>query len=259
MLKYPDARTLERYYYLRARFSNACIYKDLDERTCAQAGKSRRTLHKWLVKLYEAGMCGKHNVTGHWVLVGRKITDNRYAGYNPNPTKNIKHNCRLRLTNTCSILDVRKEIQRALLEQKLRQIRFAVAKVNEDRPLTADQAFSGRRQHHQVTAASKKYSKESGRGLGHVATTIDVLAQAMRTGRSTASKRTRELERSGDLSVLRRKRRVPSTYLEAHRDPDKFQHTWGARYFMGKGGYCFINAHSLYMEIRHHRYNPRQC
>lgn len=252
LLEHPRKDLLEKFYYLRSRFQNSCIYKGLDARTCARAGKSKRTLNKWLVKLYENGLCGKHKKKGHWMLMGNRVMDGRYAMFSPSPTKTVKHNCRLRLTNNCSILDVRKEIERALLEQKLRQIRFAVAKVNEDRPLTTDQALTGRKQHHQVLRSTRKHSMESRRGLGHVATNLSTLAEAMRTGRSTTSKRLKALETSGDLSILRRKRRVPSSYLEALHDPEKFQRTWGARYFMGKGGYCFINATSLYMELRNH-------
>lgn len=253
--KHPSPEAVRVYTYLCARFQNKCIYAGLDERTCARAGVSKRTLQRWLRMLYRLSLCGRHKVKNHYVLMGLKVMEGRFHHFSPNPTKAQKHQCRLRLTNTCTMAEVRQEIARALAEQELRQTAYAVAKLNEDRPLTADQAFSGRRVHHQVNACTRSLM-ESRRGLGHTAVGVGAFAAVMRVSRSTASKRLRQMEKSGDMSILRRKRLVPDTYVEGHRKPGEFQRTWGVRYFRGRGGWCWINATSLFKATRNHR-KPR--
>jgi DNA-binding transcriptional regulator YhcF (GntR family) len=253
--QHPRSDAVRIYHYLCARFQNKCIYAGLDERTCARAGVSKRTLQRWLRMLFRLQLCGRHKVMGHYVFMGMKVMEGRFPHFSPNPTKAQKHQCRLRLTNQCTMAEVRQEIARALAEQELRQTAFAVAKLNEDKPLTVDQAFSGRQIHHQVLACTRSLM-ESRRGLGHTAVSVSAFAAAMRVSRSTASKRLRQMEKAGDMSILRRKRLVPDSYKEAHAEPREFQRTWGARYFRGRGGWCWINATSLFKATRDHR-KPR--
>jgi len=253
--QHPRPEAVRVYTYLCARFQNKSIYAGLDERTCARAGVSKRTLQRWLRMLYRLQLCGKQRSTGNYILMGMKVMQGRFPHFSPNARKAQKHQCRLRLSNQCTMAEVRQEIARALAEQELRQTAYAVAKLNEDRPLTADQAFSGRRVHHQVNACTRSLM-ESRRGLGHTAVSVGAFAAAMRVSRSTASKRLRLMEKAGDMSILRRKRLVPDTYVEGHRKPEEFQRIWGVRYFRGRGGWCWINATSLFKATRDHR-KPR--